>query len=111
MQNPEIVSKSANFGPGTWFCIHVHARNSKTQNQKEAFIKFINNICQNLKCGECNGHCHKYIEEHPPNKFMNVIENNEDIGMFMWSWMFHNAVNKRIGKKIMDWKTALMMYS
>ena len=31
--------------------------------------------------------------------------------MFYWSWLFHNAVNSRIGKDYVDYNTAWDMYS
>ena len=31
--------------------------------------------------------------------------------MFEYTWIFHNNVNSRLGKKLIDWETAYNMYS
>ena len=31
--------------------------------------------------------------------------------MFKWSWKFHNSVNSRIGKPVLDWDTTYNLYS
>jgi len=100
-------------GPGTWFSMHRMAIKAKTPEKKQAFIEFINDICDNFKCLKCRGHCQAYIKTNPPSEFMNIKDEKtgEDIGMFKWSTVFHNAVNVRLGKPVMDYATAYSLYA
>ena len=86
-------------GPGIWFKIHSDGIAATTQALKESFIVNINILCDGFKCKHCQPHFRKYINEHPIEKYFN-IKNKEgkDIGIFKWTWEFHNAVNLRLGK-------------
>jgi hypothetical protein len=33
------------------------------------------------------------------------------LGLFIWTWKFHNAVNTRLRKPVMSWDTAYSLYS
>jgi hypothetical protein len=111
----DYLKKLANpnsFRPGAWLVIHILAYRAKTNEEKQCFIKTMEKICDGLKCGTCKPHCIAYQKEHPISRYWNVKdENGQDIGMFKWSWAFHNAVNSRLGKPIMDFKTAYDLYS
>lgn len=54
----------------------------------------------NLICGDCVPHAQKYIQENPP----------EDEIPSIWTWRFHNAVNRRLGKPEMNWDTYKDIY-
>jgi hypothetical protein len=100
------------FGPGKWDTIHDLAIRAKTPAQKEAFIESMQTICEKLKCQNCQKHCLTYLQTHSPKNFLHIKSSTgEDIGMFKWSWMFHNAVNARLHKPIVDWDTAYNLYS
>lgn len=107
------LSDPAKVGPGTWFSIHRMAIRAKTPEKKQAFIEFMTDICDNFKCLKCRGHCQAYIKTNPIGDFLNVKDekSGEDIGMFKWSTIFHNAVNVRLGKPVMDYTTAYNLYS
>lgn len=109
----DIFKDPKKTGPGVWFAIHIMAISAKTVEQKKHFISFMKNICNNFKCMDCRNHCQEYIKNHPMEDFMHVLnESGDDIGMFKWSWIFHNAVNARLpGKKSLDWATAYGLYS
>jgi hypothetical protein len=98
--DPKII------GPGGWSAIHVGAINAKTLEEKKDFIKWMKKYCETFRCHNCSQHCTKYIKEHPLEDFI-----DEDVGMFRWSWLFHNAVNSRLGKNQVDWDTAYNMYT
>lgn len=98
-------------GPGTWFAIHLKARHANTPTKKREFTEFMWMIAHDFKCKTCAEHCRKYLEDHPITSYYDVKSSSgEEIGCFKWSWMFHNAVNSRIGKPIVDWNTAYGMY-
>lgn len=99
-------------GRGVWFSIHIMALHvANTSSGKKEFCKTIRAICDNYKCGNCKSHCQEYIRNHPPEEYMNVkSEMGEEIGLFKWSWMFHNAVNSRIGKPVIDYNTIYNLF-
>lgn len=107
--NPKYV------GPGTWNAIHRTAYQARTPAEQKFFITWMTNVCHGFPCTICQGHCTEYIENHPMEPYMKVVVDidgqKEALGMFIWSWKFHNAVNTRLRKPIMDWLTAYNLYS
>ncbi len=90
-------------GPSTWEKIHNLAINTVDKKSEEIFIKYIENISNNFPCDICKKHINKYIKEHPfPCEYLKY---------FKWSWIFHNTVNIRIGKKFIPWNTALSIFN
>lgn len=102
-------------GPGTWNVIHRTAFAAKTHKLQICFIKNMKQICTGFPCTVCRNHCTEYIKNHPMEDYLDaVLEVNGKkiiLGMFVWSWKFHNAVNARINKPIMSWDTAYNLYS
>jgi len=107
--NPKYI------GPGYWDFIHRYAYNSRTHEEQLLFISIMKFICENFNCGNCREHCKTYIKNHPMEQYLDLtidVENESlQLGMFMWSWKFHNAVNVRIKNPIMSWDTAYNLYS
>lgn len=125
-------------GPGTWNVIHQRAMAAKVHAKQLEFIEFMKETCTGFPCTVCRDHCTKYIATHPLEEYLDVtIEIGQikssvnstpaskvqgrdkalprntpiSIGMFIWSWKFHNAVNARINKPIMSWDTAYNLYA
>jgi len=98
-------------GPAIWNLIHTSSLSTETETEKEHFEWEINQICINFRCKECSNHCKEYLLANPLRDSWTLIHNKKDVGLFTWTWKFHNAVNKRIGKKLLDFDTALKMYS
>lgn len=106
------ITDPSSWGVGCWYSIHTYAMNAKTDDTKKAFMDYMKIICTNIKCENCRGHATEYLEKHPIKDFHNIKnEHGEDIGMFKWTYLFHNAVNSRLGKPQMLWETAYSMYS
>ena len=107
--NPEYV------GPGSWDIIHKRALKARAPDKQKEYIEFINDICVNFNCMSCRGHCSEYIKNNPLEEYCDtIIEIDGEklrLGMFIWAWKFHNAVNKRLGKPIMSWDTAYNLYA
>jgi hypothetical protein len=101
-------------GPGTWNTIHLLASQARTKAQQTRFIAEMKSICTNFPCPVCRGHCGDYIRTHPMEEYLDlkvqVGSEKLNIGMFVWSWKFHNAVNARLKKPIMSWDTAYNLY-
>lgn len=101
-------------GPGTWNIIHRRSFKARNHNQQLNFIDEMNEICHGFPCTICRGHCTEYIKNHPMKEYLDVLVdvngNKLALGMFIWTWKFHNAVNARIKKPIMCWDTAYNLY-
>jgi hypothetical protein len=95
-------------GPGTWHIIHTKAFLAKGDELKRHFIHFMKNEIQpNLNCAECREHCYSYISSTNMEDYINKKDKDgNDIGLFFWTWEFHNAVNKRINKQQISWDDA-----
>lgn len=102
-------------GPGTWDVIHRRAFKARTRAQQLSFAEFMKDVCHTFPCFVCKGHCTEYIKNHPLEEHIGVLVdiNGEQIalGIFVWTWKFHNAVNARLGKPIMSWETAYNIFS
>lgn len=96
--NPRIV------GPGEWVAIHEIAHYDDTLDQN-FYPGFIRTFCDRFRCGECRPHCSGFQKSNPPEKYI-----NQKWGMSRHSFDFHNAVNKRLGKPLMEWETYSKIY-
>jgi len=84
-------------GPGVWYMFMLMSCHAETMEQRVWVCSQIHLFCDYFKCGECNGHCHEYIANKPPE---NSAETKDEL--FDWVVTFMNAVNKRIGKPTYD---------
>lgn len=108
MTHKHTISDSSYVGPGQWYCIHTSAQKLNQKN----FIDWLYIILDSIKCTICRDHALEYIKQNPIELYRDV--KNDDgyiVGMFQWTWKFHNAVNSRLNKKILDYETAYNMYS
>ena len=111
-ENLKKLADPRSFGPGGWLMIHILAYNAISKRDKESFKRDMSNICAGLKCHTCKEHCGKYLKDNPVKDYWNIKdEEGNDIGAFKWSWAFHNAVNARLGKAVLDFDTAYHLYS
>ena len=102
-------------GPGTWNVIHRQAWRARTLETQQVFIDFMKDVCSQFPCIMCRGHCSEYINNHPLEAYVDVkVHMNGQklgLGLFIWTWKFHNAVNTRLRKPMMSWDTAYSLYS
>jgi hypothetical protein len=96
LKDPKVI------GPGIWYIIHLKGMIAKDISTKVSFIKLINELSVNFPCLKCRNHINEYLEHNP----ITLATLNEPEGLFKWSWEFHNAVNKRLGKNIIDYQSA-----
>jgi hypothetical protein len=109
---PEKYRNSTQFGPGSWFSLHTYAANSFSAERKAAFIDFVNIITSNLKCHICRGHAIQYVTANPPALMYNLQDpDGREIGLFKWTWIFHNAVNRRLGYPEMSFDDAYRIFN
>lgn len=94
----KIFSTPSHF-QGIWFCIHLFAIVSITPELISSYMTYIQTLAESFKCNKCKKHFIYYITNNPMNKYANMTDSTgRNIGMFYWSWEFHNAVNKYLGK-------------
>jgi len=110
--NPSLALTDPKYiGPGMWYDIHLKAYEA-TDNQKiNDFIEHMNLLAEKFPCKACRNHINEYMNTHPFDD-LKYLENKDGrkIGMFKWAWLFHNAVNTRLHKPLVDWETAWSMY-
>lgn len=98
-------SKPEVAGPGLWLAIHLMASNIKNDLDKTAFIKFMKILASNLPCPACRQHMTQYLIDNPLEIHFDV-----DDGFFIYSINFHNYVNRRLGKPLMEYEEAVAIY-
>lgn len=120
---PHLVSKSTKhddkltdpliIGPGIWLTIHITAKKAgEGTYEKQAFVSYMKSLRESFPCLTCRSHIEEYMKTHPFDPFWSITDptTGRDIGLFMWAWNFHNAVNRRLNKPIVDWTTAVGLF-
>jgi hypothetical protein len=102
-------------GPGLWYTIHTSAKISGEKGDyasKKEFVDLMDSLRNNFKCMTCRKHIGEYLDTHAFDPYWKLIDpkSGKDVGLFKWSFDFHNAVNQRLGYPIMDWLTAYSLY-
>lgn len=109
---------AAYYGPGYWDIIHTQAINVKNSIDEDNFIILLKKKFESFPCKECSTDALRYLRENDIKKYKgikldSVSDDKEDrlIGMFNWTVIFHNYVNKKLGKPIMSFDDAYIMYT
>jgi hypothetical protein len=109
--NPEYI------GPGHWDAMHKDTFNCLTVESQKECCKRIRDTCYTFNCKVCRGHCTEYIERNPPEQYIGTTWTDQNdgsvymLGLAIWAWKFHNAVNQRLNKKQMRWDACFKMYT
>jgi len=99
------ISDPKIFGPVLWYFLSILSISAKIESEATNFMKkTFFEIISNIGCLECRSHAMKYYET---NKF--TYKNNKSA--FDYIWRFHNAVNVRLNKNVMDFETAYNLYT
>ena len=93
------------FGPGIWFEFHTMATLSSTVETIDIYIDHVKSIIDRLPCMKCRRDSQEYFDNDNPSKYKETTN-----GMFYWSWKFHNTVNVKLGKPLLEWDTGISMY-
>lgn len=93
--SPEI------WGPSVWASMHSYAYTCTDRESIKGFPHFMKRLINNLKCNDCKKHSSIYFDEHPINKKYPDSKDN-DISILLWTWEFHNFVNKTLNKPIFE---------
>jgi len=99
------------FGPGVWLSGHILAIDSIDDMSIDFFMGWINKMLYRLPCPICVKHATDYLSRHPMESYRDSVDvNGVRNGMFIWTWLFHNDVNNRLGKPTVDYEDAYNMY-
>lgn len=93
---PDLDPKS--WGSHIWATIHVLALKADKIN----FITFLDSLENLLPCKKCRDHFKEYTKKNPFK--------SSHLSAFAWTVEFHNAVNKRLGKSIIDLDSARSLW-
>ena len=111
MENKKLITDPSVLGGPAWMFIHLKAKLAVDDISKRIFINEMYFHYNNFPCINCRKHIQEYMETHPFEPFYNMTNSfGKEIGMFKWSWIFHNTVNMRLWKPYLDWETACEMY-
>lgn len=94
-------------GPGTWITTHVFTLVCDKSGRKRDYRYggiFIYRMIHAFPCRKCRRHAVKYLDNHP------VPQSKDEGSMFEWTVIFHNVVNKRLGKPEMPLEEARSLY-
>ena len=100
-------SPKKTWGPRGWNWLHVLAISypaAPTLEEGRVAFRRIWNFVNNLPCPECRYHATRYVFQHPPDL-------SGTYALQSWVWEFHNAVNRRLGKKEISYSEYLAVYS
>ena len=86
------------WGPATWSLFHIIGEKIETNNYNDIqnALKIIQIICNNLPCPDCTRDAIATLSKYNLKK----IVSKEDLKLFLY--MFHNIVNKKLNKPIIE---------
>jgi len=85
------------WGPQVWKLFHVLAETvheSEYSSLKASLFSYIRNICANLPCPDCASHATTMLSQ------TNSAQYDTKTGLIQTIYLFHNAVNKSLGKPL-----------
>lgn len=106
--NPVVI------GPGYWDVIHRLSFNAYDTTSQKNFIKVLYEICSFFPCPICKTHFKKYLDENDVyfyvDKTFFVGDRKKTNSLFIYTWKFHNSVNARLNKPLLDFESAYFLY-
>ena len=103
---PALGSKSE-WGPRGWAWLHALSISypaAPTKHERFAAFARVHAFIRSLPCDECTQHATAYVRRFPPDF-------SGSCGLQTWAWRFHNAVNLRLGKPIVDAEAYRRLYA
>ena len=90
------------WGSQTWNILHIMAfvyPLDPTPERQDSMRALLTNLGPNLPCPGCAYHCNKHMTDNPPDV-------SGQRALKEWLYDFHNAVNKRTGKRVLRYAEA-----
>lgn len=96
-------------GPGYWASFHIKSSQADTYEKKSETARSIAIDIVNFPCLNCRNHAKDYVRNNP---LLPAVRDNKDkLSLFKWTVDFHNAVNLRLGKPMINWEKAEKLWS
>jgi len=106
-----MASKRELIGHGWWLNDHITAAYIDSDAAEDEFIRSYKLRISLFPCKKCRRHATRYMKDHKIEAYKRIKDaHGRYIGMFTYTWEFHNAVNKRLGKPIISFNDAYAMY-
>ena len=97
LENKSIyLLKPENFGPIYWNYFHTFLLTKGNDLNIIEIRSFIDQFIETIPCDECKEHARKIHKENP----FDTDSYFSEYGAYIYSVMFHNEVNKLLGKAI-----------
>lgn len=100
--NPEYI------GPGYWAAWHIKSLQADGKEKKSEVARNIAIDIAYFPCMKCRTHAKEYVKSKP---LMPAVRSLDKLSLFKWTVDFHNAVNLRLGKPMINWQQAEKMWS
>lgn len=84
-----------------WNKIHTRAKNVRNQNDAIKFCNWVRTVPNDIGCEKCRKHMELYLNQYPPETSGNL---------YLWTYNFHNDVNRVSGKPNIDFQTFSQLY-
>jgi len=104
----ELKPEKKDWGPSGWSFIHYVALgypDNPTNNDKENYKTFYNNLRNVLPCHKCAINYQSHLEDIPIGP--SLVGPNE---LFRWTIDIHNEVNKELGKRTYSYQEVYDKY-
>ncbi|GJD09119.1 hypothetical protein Gasu2_33900 [Galdieria sulphuraria] len=84
------------WGPGFWLSIHLICfwAKDKPLQERLQLAELLKYMLSSIPCARCREHALRFVRDNDPSS----VARNHELGLFAWSFLFHNAVNSRLGK-------------
>lgn len=111
------LSNPLYFGPGRWSDLHKYALYCALHRKFDNYVEYAKFILSTLECKKCRDHAAKNLKHHPIENFRDLVYNKPGskfdgkiLDCFLWSVVFHNTVNRQLGKPEMSTEAALQLH-
>ena len=92
------------YGQSLWHTLHTFSANYKPEN-KIFFIQFVESFKRLIPCPKCRNSFSAHLKSIPLEKY---LDNRKSV--LVWSYLVHNEVNEKLGKKSPPFKDVLRFY-
>jgi hypothetical protein len=94
-------------GPGYWTAWHIKSLHADDKNKKSEVARSIVVDIIYFPCMNCRNHAKDYVRKNP---LMEAIKKDDPLSLFIWTVNFHNFVNMRLGKTMINWQQAKKLW-
>lgn len=103
-----MSSDPAYIGPGYWTAWHRKTLYTDTKQKKSEAARNIAVDISLFPCMNCRNHARGYVQKNP---LIPAVESNDPLSLFKWTVKFHNFVNARLNKPLINIEKALQLWS